>query len=87
VRDGYPDESALDRTSEYYDPKSTPAEPVWYQVDVRAIDKLARPVSLAELKGVPGLATLVLLHIPQLSVQPVTAAEWDAIMRLAGTGR
>ena len=86
VRDGYPDESALDRTSKYHDPKSTCAEPVWCQVDVRAIEKFARPVSLEQLKGVPELGTLVLLHISQLSVQPVTVVEWDAIVRLARQG-
>jgi predicted RNA-binding protein with PUA-like domain len=87
LRDGYPDESALDKRSPYYDAKSTRAEPLWYQVDVRAIEKFEHPVSLAELKRVPELATLVLLHISQLSVQPVTAAEWDAIVRLARGGR
>lgn len=85
VRDGYPDATAFDKSSDYYDPRSTTADPAWFQVDVRAIEKLPRAVSLAELKSDPDLAGLVLLHISQLSVQPVTKSEWDAIVRRART--
>jgi predicted RNA-binding protein with PUA-like domain len=83
VRDGYPDATAFDSKSDYYDPKSTSTDPSWFQVDVRAIEKLPRAVSLAELKSDPDLDGLVLLHISQLSVQPVTRSEWDAIVRRA----
>jgi predicted RNA-binding protein with PUA-like domain len=86
VRDGYPDESAFDPQSDYHDPKSTPANPLWYQVDVKAVQKLERPVSLAEMRANPALASLVLLHISQLSVQPVTEAEWKTIVAMS-TGR
>jgi predicted RNA-binding protein with PUA-like domain len=85
VREAYPDESALDSTSPYYDEKSNAAEPVWVQVDVRAHERLRRPVTLAELRNTPALGTLVLMHISQLSVQPVTAAEWTRILALAAT--
>src|SRR5438477_11693665 len=37
VRAGYPDESAQDQTSNYFDPKSTPENPIWYQVDVHLV--------------------------------------------------
>ena len=83
VRDGYPDATAFDKQSDYYDPKSSPIAPAWFQVDVRAVEKLPRAVSLAEIRSDPDLASLVLLHISQLSVQPVTKNEWDAIVRLA----
>jgi predicted RNA-binding protein with PUA-like domain len=83
VRDGYPDATAFDRKSDYYDPRSSPSDPVWFQVDVRAVEKLPRAVSLAEIKSDPTLESLVLLHISQLSVQPVTKGEWDAIVKLA----
>ena len=85
VRDGYPDASALDSKSDYYDPKATRENPLWYQVDVKAVQKLERPVSLAEMRETPELASLVLLHISQLSVQPVTEAEWKKIVAM-GTG-
>jgi predicted RNA-binding protein with PUA-like domain len=80
VCDGYPDESAFDPKSDYHDPKSTRENPLWFQVDVRAKQKLMRPVSLAEMRAEPELASLVLLHISQLSVQPVTEAEWKKIV-------
>jgi predicted RNA-binding protein with PUA-like domain len=85
VSDGYPDSSALDPKSDYHDPKSTRENPIWYQVDVKAAQKLVRPVSLAEMRTVPELASLVLLHISQLSVQPVTEAEWKTIVALGSS--
>src|SRR6266542_3989953 len=51
VREGYPDWTALDPGSEHFDPKSTPQHPIWYMVDVRAVAKLPRPVTLSELKA------------------------------------
>ncbi|HKS04975.1 MAG TPA: EVE domain-containing protein [Gemmatimonadaceae bacterium] len=83
VRDGYPDATQFDKKSMYYDPDSTPDAPRWFQVDVRASEKLPYEVTIADIKKEPALAALVLLHISQLSVQPVTKAEWDAIVRLA----
>ena len=35
VRAGYPEAAALDRRHRYYDPKSDPASPTWYSVDVK----------------------------------------------------
>src|SRR5437763_11201763 len=35
----YPDKSQFDRESDYYDPKSDPAKPRWFNVDVRALRK------------------------------------------------
>src|SRR5438270_169584 len=55
VRDGYPDSSAFDPQSSYYDPGSDPNAPTWYMVDVRAAEALPRPVTLAELKARPEL--------------------------------
>jgi predicted RNA-binding protein with PUA-like domain len=83
VRDGYPDDTAFDSTSPYYDPDSERATPKWFQVDVRAVERLARPISIAEIKSVPALAKMTLLRISQLSVQPVTAGEWQAIVQRA----
>ncbi len=52
-------------------------------VDVASQRRLARPVTLAELKARPGLATFPLVRLPRLSVMPVSAAEWKEIERLA----
>jgi len=84
VRAGYPDFSAWDPQSNYFDPRSTPDKPAWYMVDVRFVRELPRPVTLNELKEVPELADLPLLNRSRLSIQPVTEAAWAVILRLAG---
>jgi predicted RNA-binding protein with PUA-like domain len=53
-------------------------------VDLRAVEPLARPVTLAELKTRPELSQMALLRIGRLSVSPVTAAEWQTIRSMAG---
>ena len=45
---------------------------------------LAQGVTLAQIKTVPALAKMVLLRISRLSVQPVTAAEFKAVVKLGG---
>ena len=52
-------------------------------VDVKAVRALPRPVSLAEIKAAPSLKAMVLVKNSRLSVQPVTAAEWQAISKMA----
>ena len=85
VREGYPDHTAFDPKDDHYDGKSKPDAPTWYMVDVKAVQKLPRVVTLAELKGVKGLERMVLLQKgSRLSVQPVTAKEWATICALAG---
>src|SRR6476660_2301356 len=45
-------------------------------VDVAPVKKLARPVTLAEIKADKAFADFPLVRISRLSVMPVTAAEW-----------
>jgi predicted RNA-binding protein with PUA-like domain len=83
VRDGYPDHSALDPKDSHFDPKSDADAPTWYMVDLRAVERLARPLPLSELRGVAGLEKMTLVQKgSRLSVQPVTADEWAIIHRL-----
>jgi predicted RNA-binding protein with PUA-like domain len=84
VKSGYPDWTALDPQNPHFDPRSTPEKPTWYMVDVRFVRELPRPVTLAELKGIPTLSGMALLNRSRLSVQPVTGAQWSEILRLAG---
>ena len=80
ARDGYPDPTALDPNDAHFDPKSKAESPTWMMVDLRAVGALARPVSLAELRGVTGLEKMILLQKgSRLSVQPVSAEEWEII--------
>ena len=87
VREGYPDPTAFDPRHPQYDEQSSPDSPTWFQVDVRAIEPLAHPVSLAEIKRRPELADMALLRIGRLSVTPVRAAEWETITAMGSPAR
>jgi predicted RNA-binding protein with PUA-like domain len=79
----YPDPTAFDPAHPGFDPESSPAKPTWYVVNLRAVEPLAKPVTLAMIKRTRALAQMALLRIGRLSVVPVTAAEWKAILALA----
>jgi predicted RNA-binding protein with PUA-like domain len=53
-------------------------------VKVRAVETLAEPVTLAQIKAEPGLADLLLLRNSRLSVIPLTGADWALIGSLNG---
>ena len=83
VSEGYPDDTAFDPNEKYYDPKSDPANPRWYRVDVRFVRKLKRPITLRELKAIPELADMPLLRKGnRLSIMPVTPEQWQRILQL-----
>jgi predicted RNA-binding protein with PUA-like domain len=83
VRAGYPDPSAFDKKDSHFDPKSDPRNPTWYLVDVRAVERLPRFITLDELRKVKGLEDMVLLKRgSRLSIQPVKPAEWEIITKL-----
>lgn len=63
----------------YVDP--TDAKGVFRCVDLKAVEPLKRPYTLAEAKADPALETMSLITSFRLSVQPVTAAEWEHIRR------
>lgn len=84
VRAGYPDFTAWDPSSQYYDPKSSEEDPRWFMVDLRYKRKLKRVITLEELKGhVQALGDLPLLRRGnRLSVMPVSEEQWDYILSL-----
>lgn len=87
TRAGYPDPTQHDPSAKYFDPKSDPAAPRWFAVDVKAKERLARPVSLAEMKADPALAAMrVVQKGSRLSVQPVLPGEWARVLELARLG-
>ena len=65
----------------YPDPKQK--DPRLVVVDLRPHRALARPVSLAEMRANKKLAGFDLLRLPRLSVMPVPAGSWTAIMEMA----
>ncbi|HYM42741.1 MAG TPA: EVE domain-containing protein [Steroidobacteraceae bacterium] len=85
VREGYPDPTAFDRKHHHYDPESDRANPRWYMVDVRLKRRLARTITLAELRAHSGreLKGMVLLRPGnRLSITPVESAHWSFIVSL-----
>lgn len=65
-------------------PDTTSPDPKWECVDIRAVRKLPRAISLDEAKAEPRLREMVLVNNSRLSVQPVSDAEWTVILELAG---
>ena len=53
-------------------------------VDVAPVKKLARPVTLKEIKADASFKTFPLVRISRLSVMPVTDAEWARIENMSG---
>jgi predicted RNA-binding protein with PUA-like domain len=68
---------------EFYPDPNDPAGK-FGMVDVKALEKLPRPVTLAEIKADPSLAAMKLVTHSRLSVQPVTPEEWRRIAALGG---
>jgi predicted RNA-binding protein with PUA-like domain len=71
VREGYPDATAPDED--------------WTSVDLAPAFPLAEPVSLAAMKAAPALAKMQIVTRPRISVIPVTAAEFAAVLRMGKT--
>jgi predicted RNA-binding protein with PUA-like domain len=65
-------------------PDSTDDSGQWDCVDIRAVETLPKPVTLADVKANAKLADMALVRLSRLSVQPVTDAEWAVVMKMAG---
>ncbi len=77
----YPDRLQFIEGHKYYDPKSTPENPRWVNVDVKLIRK-TRLLSLKEMREIPELANLrILQRGNRLSITPVDPRDWEFIMQ------
>lgn len=83
AKEAYPDPTAFDAKHDGFDEKSKPDDPTWFAVDLKSVEPLPRPVTLAELKTNKALAGMALLRIGRLSVTPVTKQEWETIREMA----
>ena len=82
-REAYPDHTAFDQASSYYDPKSEPENPRWFMVDVQFIKKFSRTISLYEMKKQKKLEQMkVLQKGNRLSITPVSQKEFEYINSL-----
>lgn len=68
---------------EFYQDPTTPDDR-WVAVDLKPHKKLKTPVTLDTIKKDKRLASMALVRIGRLSVQPVSDAEWKVVMELAG---
>lgn len=82
VKEGYPDHTAFDPNSDYYDAESDALNPMWFMVDVKATEKLKRPVTLQEIKSHPVLSQMALVRVSRLAVTPVSDAEWEEVLAM-----
>ncbi|MDP6580682.1 MAG: EVE domain-containing protein [Vicinamibacterales bacterium] len=83
AKTGYPDHFAWKKGHKYFDARSTKTAPVWYMVDLAFVERFADTVPLATLKATRGLEKMVVTQKgSRLSVQPVTKAEYDVVVRL-----
>jgi predicted RNA-binding protein with PUA-like domain len=81
AREGYPDHTAWEPGGAHFDPKSSPANPIWMMVDVRFESEFPVPLTLEELRTVPALKDMLLLRRGmRLSIQPVTEPEFQAVL-------
>ena len=84
VSAAYPDHTAFDPASKYFDPGSDPENPRWLMMDVRYKRKLKRLISLEEIKRhadrLDGLS--LIRRGNRLSIMPVTKEHWDYILSL-----
>lgn len=83
-KEGYPDHTAFDPNSKYYDPKSQQDKPRWYMVDVKFKKKFKHIIALAELKQCSALHEMLILRKGnRLSITPITKKEWQTILKMA----
>ena len=85
VRAGYPDASAWNAKSPYYDAKSPENKPLWYTVDVRLQQRARTVLPLAVLRehATHKLDGLLLLNRGnRLSITPVAPNHWRFMLSL-----
>ncbi|MGH6743705.1 putative RNA-binding protein with PUA-like domain [Novosphingobium sp. PhB57] len=56
----------------------------WAAVKVKPVRKVARPVTLKQIKADPRLADMEMIRLSRLSVAEVTPEDWKYILTLAG---
>jgi len=66
----------------YPDPKQK--DPKLAVVDLKFVRKLAKPVTLADIKADKDFEQFLLVRMPRLSVMPVTGQQWKLILKMSG---
>jgi len=75
----YPDPLQFLKDNKYYDPKSSPENPRWLNVDVTLVKKL-KLIELRKLRNYSELKEMMILRKGnRLSITPVSQSEWSFI--------
>ena len=83
ARAAYPDHFAWKKGHKYFDEASDKQKPTWHMVDILFVEAFTQTIALETLKATRGLETMkVTQKGSRLSVQPVTKAEYDIVVRL-----
>jgi predicted RNA-binding protein with PUA-like domain len=83
-----PDPTQFDSHDSHYDPKATPASPIWFCVRVKFKQTFARQIALPELRDRKELQNMMLLKKgSRLSIQPVTEKEFKLVSKLGSSKR
>ncbi len=81
VKEGYVDHTQFNPETKYHDPKSDPAKPRWYMVDIKLKQKFDNLLSLKEIKAMPDIKDVGLVKKGhRLSIMPVPDIEWHTLM-------
>lgn len=82
-KEGYPDHTAFDSSTKYYDEKSDPENPRWMMVDIEYVETFPQQVTLEMLKSAPELVDMAVVQRGQrLSVQPVSKEHFDRVCEM-----
>jgi predicted RNA-binding protein with PUA-like domain len=83
ARAGYPDHLSWKKGHKYFDAASSKEKPLWFMVDIAFEEEFKGTVPLEALKNTPGLENMMVIQKgSRLSIQPVTRAEYDIVVRL-----
>ena len=82
-REAHPDHYAWKKGHKYFDPKSTKTNPRWFMVEISFIEQFSDTLPLSTLKATKGLRNMMVTKKgSRLSIQPVTKAEFNIVVRL-----
>jgi predicted RNA-binding protein with PUA-like domain len=77
-----PDETALNKKDEHYDPKSSKTNPIWVAVEFSYEKSFQNPISLAEIKQDLALKGIMVAQTgSRLSIQPVSRQHFEHIVK------
>ncbi|MGH8417296.1 MAG: EVE domain-containing protein [Pseudomonas sp.] len=83
IQAAYPDPTALDKKSHYFDAKASEEKNPWSAIDVAFVEAFPTVLSLGYLKQQAALEQLPLVQKgSRLSVMPVTSEQWAAVLAL-----